>query len=69
MEIDRELVVEVAVSGAAVLLFVVVVFFIGSTYYTESGISNQGGLALVGSIVLFVLVMSAIGVWLSRQEF
>jgi peptidoglycan/LPS O-acetylase OafA/YrhL len=69
MEIDRKTAVEIVVSAAAVLFFIGVVFVVGTTYGTNGDISGQGGLAVVGSIVLFVLVMTGVGAWLSRQEF
>jgi len=34
--------------------------------FDNGGLGSTGGLALVGSIVLFVLLMAGIGVFLSR---
>lgn len=64
MDVDRDTLVEIAVSVGAVGLFVAVIVTIGSVY-NNSGLSEDGAIALVGAIVLFVIVMSAVGVGLA----
>lgn len=66
MEIDRETAREIAVSFAAVGVFVVVIVAIGATYWNGTTLEDRGALALVGSIVLFVLAMTGVGYYLSR---
>jgi len=67
MDIERETVVEIAVSVAAVALFVAVIVGIGATYGTPSELSDTGALALVGAIVGFVFLMTGIGYFLSGR--
>lgn len=67
MELERDTVREIIVSTAAVVLFVAAVVVIGATYTKES-LSSQGALALVGTIIAFVLLMGVVGFWLSRQN-
>jgi hypothetical protein len=49
---------------AAVGLFLVVIIAVGVLYPSLSGL---GPLALIGSIVFFVVVMAAAGYWLAGQ--
>lgn len=65
MELERETILEIVVSAAAVGIFVALIVAIGATYPTLAG---QGAFALIGSIVLFVLVMAGVGYWLSGQQ-
>lgn len=58
---ERETVVEVVVSTGAVVLFVAVIIAIGTVFSGGSSLTDEGGLALVVSIVLFVLVMTGVG--------
>ncbi|MFD1586710.1 hypothetical protein ACFR9U_06920 [Halorientalis brevis] len=68
MEIERETVVEAAVSFVAVLVFIGAVALVGMEFQTNGGISETGGLAIVGAIVVFVFVMAGVGVWFASQE-
>lgn len=65
MDIERETVREIVVSLGAVAFFVVVIVAIGATYWNGTSLSEVGGLALVGSIFLFVIVMTVVGYYLS----
>ncbi|WP_254542984.1 DUF7472 family protein [Halomarina pelagica] len=67
MALEREALVEIVVSVAAVGLFIAVIVGIGVTYNGATGLSNEGALALVGSIAGFVIVMSLLGYALSRR--
>ena len=71
MEFDGETVRQIVVSGLAVVMFVVALVVVGQTYGTSDGsaISATGGLALVGLLGGFILVMALIGLWLERQDF
>ena len=71
MELDGETVRQILVAGLAVVAFVVALVVVGQTYGTGDGsaISATGGLALVGLLGGFILVMALIGIWLDRQEF
>jgi len=65
MELEEGMVRKIAISVAAVGLFVAFVVGIGTTY-NDGGLGSTGGLALVGSIVLFVVLMAGVGLFLSR---
>jgi anaerobic C4-dicarboxylate transporter len=64
MEIDSEMRRKIGVSVVAVSVFILIILWIGATY-GGTALSATGGLALVGSIVLFIVVMAGVGVWLS----
>lgn len=66
MAVERDTLVEVAVSVLGVGGFIVAVAAVGMAYGND-GLSETGGLALVVLIVGFVLVMSAAGYWLSGR--
>lgn len=58
---ERETAVEIVVSTGVVALFVAVIVVIGTVFSSGATLNDQGGIALVVSIVLFVLVMTGIG--------
>lgn len=60
MAIERERVVEIVVSVAAVGLFALVLVGIGLRY-NRGGLGPRGGLALIAAIVAFVLLMGGVG--------
>jgi len=68
MDIERETVVEAGVSFVAVAVFVAAVLVVGSNFRTNGNISGTGGLAMVGAVVLFVLVMTVVGLYFASQE-
>jgi hypothetical protein len=65
MEIDAEMRRKIGLSITVVLFFVALILGIGVTY-NDGGLGSTGGLALIGSILLFVLAMGAVGAWLAR---
>ncbi|MDY6819626.1 MAG: hypothetical protein SVG88_13285 [Halobacteriales archaeon] len=67
MEIERETVIEAAVSLAGVGSFIILLIVIG-LLFNNGGLSGQGGFAVLGAIVFFVIVMSVIGYWLAGRE-
>jgi len=68
MDIERETIVEAGVSFAAVLVFIVAVYLVGTMYRTNGNIDPTGGLAVLGAIVFFVFLMTGIGVYFAYQE-
>ena len=68
MEISRDTLVEIVVSVGAVGLFIATLLAIGLTYGGEGLIGEQGGTVLVGAVAAFILLMTAIGYWLSGRE-
>lgn len=67
MTIDRETATEIAVSVGGVLLFIAALVVIGLTY-NHNGFTSEGGLALVGLVVAFIVVFTGIGWWLSARQ-
>lgn len=65
---ERETAIEAAVSIGAVVLFVITIVWIGATESAGASLSEFGALALVGSIVLFVLVMTGVGYFLAGRD-
>lgn len=59
MNIERDTVVEIVVSVTAVVLFTLAILVIGGMYYNTNtgGFSQQGAIALVGSIAGFIVLM------------
>jgi hypothetical protein len=68
MQIERETVVEIAVSLVTVVVFVAAVVFIGMSYGGPGEFSTDGALALVGAIVAFILLMFGVGFFLSGRS-
>lgn len=68
MEIERETLVEIVVSVGAVGLFVAAIITIGVTFGEEGHLDEAGGLALVGAIALFIVLMTVVGYWFSGRE-
>jgi hypothetical protein len=64
MELEEGMVRKIAISVAAVGVFVAFVVGIGTTF-NDGGLGSTGGLALVGAIVLFILLMAGVGFLLS----
>jgi len=67
MDIDEEMRPKIALSLGAVALLVIVFVFIGVTY-GGAGLSLTGSYALVGALVGFVLLMGALGAYLSTRD-
>jgi hypothetical protein len=67
MEIDREMLIQIGVSLVGVGVFIGAIVLIG-VFFADNGLTEQGALGLVGSIILFILVMTALGYWLSARE-
>jgi len=69
MEIERETIAQVVISTVAFVTFIAASVVVASTYSTNGALSQQGGVALVGAIGLFVVVMLGAGLWMERQQF
>lgn len=67
MEIERETVLEIAVSVGAVLVFVAVMVGIGVTYGGR-GMTSEGGIALLAAIAGFILLMTLVGYFLAGRS-
>jgi len=66
MEIDAEMRRKIVVSVVAVGIFVGLILGITSAFNGDGTLGSQGGLYLIGSVVLFVLMMAGVGVWLDQ---
>jgi hypothetical protein len=64
MDLEEGMARKIAVSVAAVVLFVAAILLVGLSY-NRSGLGSAGGLALIGTIVAFILAMAGIGVYLA----
>lgn len=66
MDIERETIVEIAVSTTATLLFVVAVVIIGNSNGAAE-LSSDGAVGILASIFGFILLMTVVGAFLDRQ--
>lgn len=69
MVADRETVWQIAVAMSAVALFLVFAIVVSAVFSANGNLSPTGGIALVGSITAFIILMAGAGVWLERQDF
>lgn len=67
--VDTETVFQIVISIFSVLGFIAGMVFVSQAYSTNGDISPDGGMALVGAMVAFILVMAAVGLWMSQQDF
>jgi len=70
--LPRETVVEAAAADAVVTAFIAAMLAIGATYGRGSngvrGLTPEGGIALVGVIAAFVILVTLVGVWLATRS-
>ncbi|MFC7234957.1 DUF7472 family protein [Halosegnis marinus] len=66
MDIERETLVEIAVSTVAVVLFVAALVVVGDSN-GASQLTSEGGISIVATILGFVLLMAVVGVFLDRR--
>jgi hypothetical protein len=69
MDIERETLLQIVISAIAVVLFISAAVTVSQTYLDGAHLSATGGYALVGAIGLFVVFITAAGLWLERQQF
>jgi uncharacterized membrane protein len=72
MELDRATIAQVVVSVIAVAMFVAGLVVISTMYGSDSGegvqISSEGGMALLGLMAVFIIVMPALGYMVERMK-
>jgi polyferredoxin len=68
MEIEREAILQVIISAISLVTFVAATVYVAMTYSANGSLTPQGGVALVGAIGLFVIVMLGAGLWMERQD-
>ena len=66
MDLEEGMVRKIVVATGAVVGFLVLIVFIGVTFGAGQEFGRTGALALVASIVLFILAMAGVGVYLDR---
>lgn len=69
MDIERETLLQIVVATVGVAVFTAAAVYAASTYTVDDALSAQGGIAVVGAIGLFIVVMTVAGLWLERQNF
>ena len=68
MELDQDTRREILVGTGSVALFIALLVGVGSMYGIDGqDLTETGALAVVGVIIVFVLVMTLVGYWMSRQ--
>lgn len=67
--LDRETTTQIVVSVGAVAIFVALAAYVSGAYGTDNHLTQTGGMALVGGIAAFVLIVTVAGLWLAHQEF
>lgn len=68
MEIEEGMGRKIVLSIAAVLLFIASFIFVGTSYGGADGLTETGGLALLGALIGFILLMGALGVYFASQD-
>lgn len=63
--LEREQLIEIGVAVGSVLLMLGVMVWIGLAYSGENGLSEEGGHMLIGAIVGFILLLTAVGIGLA----
>ncbi|MFB6080998.1 MAG: hypothetical protein ABEJ81_08375 [Haloferacaceae archaeon] len=66
MDLEEGMVRKITVATATVVGFLVLIVLIGIVWGGSQGLGPAGALALVASIVLFILAMAGVGVYLDR---
>ena len=69
MDTERETFLQIVISAVAVVLFIGTTVTASQMYLSGSTVEPTGGYALIGAIGLFVVFMTAAGLWLERQQF
>ena len=67
MNVEGETLRDIVISVGAVGFFIVATLVVG-TQFDSGGLTEQGALALVAVIAVFILVMTGLGFWLANQN-
>lgn len=65
IELERDTVLEIVAAVVPVALMIAALAMIGTTYDSSETLPPDGGIAVLGAIAVFVVVMSAVGLLLS----
>ena len=66
---ERQTLVEIAVSAGSVAVMIGAMMFVGSSYSTNGELTTEGGQMLVAAIFLFILLMFGVGFALAKADF
>lgn len=69
MDIEREAIIETGAAILPVIGFIALLLFLGSVYSSNGDLTETGGLAVVGLLVLFVLGIVAVGYMLANADY
>jgi hypothetical protein len=68
MELERRDIVEAVASTFAVAVFIAAIVVVSQAYNGASSLDETGGLVIVAAMAGFILLMTGIGIWLSRKD-
>ena len=66
---ERQTLVEIAVSAGSVAIMIGAMMFVGTSYSANGELTTEGGRMLVAVIFLFILLMFMVGYGLARADF
>lgn len=66
MDLEEGMVRKITAATVTVVGFLALIVLIGMTWGGGEGLDRTGALALVGSIVLFIVAMAGVGLYLDR---
>lgn len=66
---ERQTLVEIAVSAGSVATMIGAMMYVGSSYSTSGELTTEGGQMMIAVIVLFILLMFGVGYVLARADF
>ncbi|MFB6301289.1 MAG: hypothetical protein ABEH78_00270 [Haloferacaceae archaeon] len=66
MDLEEGMVRKITVATATVVGFLVLIVLVGVTSNGAEGLDRTGALALVGSIILFIVAMAVVGFYLEE---
>lgn len=66
---ERQTLVEIAVSAGSVAIMIGAMMFVGSSYSANGELTTEGGQMLVATIVFFILLMFGVGFVLAKADF
>ncbi|WP_435155547.1 DUF7472 family protein [Haladaptatus sp. DFWS20] len=67
MNLEGETLRDIVVSVVSVGLFIAAMLVVG-TQFDSGGLTEQGALAVVAVMLGFILLMTAVGLWLANQH-
>ena len=68
MDIEEGMERKIVLSIVTVVLFIASFIFVGTTYGGSEGLTETGGLALLGALISFIILMGVLGVYFASQD-